>query len=624
MGVLTDYAQQAQPQLSPSDPMTGLNSLIGGLSGDIMQDYQKARSAGGLRAPQIQQASDELATSSMAGYDANAYDANAWAQAGIGAATPTLSALESLNRAIAGYSGVKLQQRADLGKRIQAEKQQKLEMLQHQQKLDDTTQKDSAEKLIQMWKDGLISKSRLAGALASRFFNTPQGVADRQLLEQGKPPIVIPNFKRGDMLQTLQAEIAKEVEQDKNYHFSSSEERDAKIAELTQLRLQQLDKVTNGAFSRDINANVNDQAPQVDDNGAPVAVQPPVFTAPPQAQVVPPVTTVSAPVGLDPENAEWLKTHSGRATQLPTMGAPGTTAEDKEFGYSLPPDGAIERVAGGRPRKGGPIPVPVAPSAEALAQVEQPQSQPPAPWGRYVLTPVAKPVVRAGQIFNKVEQQTEIKRGEEAEKNAEAQYSDISKQSEATAQWYDTLREMEGINSKDTGSFAKIKLGVGNLLESLGAPNSKAVESATGIATLNNLLMQGIQSRLSTQNGVQARDDAVREQQSFAQITDGPSRFKALIKQAQAKALRVVEKEQFYSAWKAQKGTYVGASTEWNNYIKDTPVFAMYGGKPVYYNQFIDGFLAKNKAKMTKDGLSEAQQVEEATTAWRAIAKGRK
>jgi hypothetical protein len=246
-----------------------------------------------------------------------------------------------------------------------------------------------------------------------------------------------------------------------------------------------------------------------------------------------------------------------------------------------------------------------------------------APWARYATTPVRKPAPIVGGIYNKVEQEHTMAQQAAAEKNAEDNYSAIAKESESTAMWYDTLRELDNTDIKATGSFANIRNSAGKLLETMGYPNSGLAKDAKDLSKINNLLMQGIQSRLSTQNGVQAKDDADRERQSFAQITDPKNVFKALVKQAQAKSLRLIEKEQFYQTFKSTNGSYNGASTSWNNYIKDTPLFAMYGGKPVYYNQFIDGFLAQNKSAMAKDGLSQAEQTEKATDAWRRIAKKR-
>ena len=112
--------------------------------------------------------------------------------------------------------------------------------------------------------------------------------------------------------------------------------------------------------------------------------------------------------------------------------------------------------------------------------------------------------------------------------------------------------------------------------------------------------------------------------QSFAQISDPKTVFKGLLQQAKAKSARLIERDQFYQTWKADKGTYQGASAAWNNYIKDTPLFAMYAGQPVYYNQFIDAYVAKNKAAFEKKGIPPQKQYEIASDAWKAVALKRR
>lgn len=610
MGALTDYSQAVPTQ--PGGPgfnetMGGLNGLIGNLSGDIMEDYTKARQASQVRAPALQQLADEASSAPMQGYDENAYNAQAWSQAGIGAATPTISALESLNRAVAGYSGVKLQQRADFSKRLQQEKQMKLEFAQAQEAGDKATAKDSAAQLIQMWKDGLMSKQQLMSHLYDEFVNVPgRGLVSKKVLQQGGTPeqaVVVPSIQPSQMFQTMLTSIAAEAEQDKNLHFKTPAERDAWIKRTAEQRWKVIAAASNGAIPDDPYSYGVTTIPA---KGAP----PPVVGAPATGE------------GLTPENFEFLQGKAGygapQGDRGAVMGAPGTTATDIAEGTS---DLQVSPVPKERARQGEAPPIPVAvespPEDTAIA--------PAAPWGKFATMPLPKPSIgqRSG-MFSKEAQQRAIAQDAASEKNAEDAYARAAQEAEGTASWYDTLRQMESTDLKATGSFATVRQATGNLLASLGYPNSEVANNAKSLSMLNNLLMQGIQSRLSTQNGVQARDDAIREQQSFAQLSDPPTVFRALIKQAQAKALRVVEKEQFYQAWKAQHGTYNGATTGWSAYIKETPIMTMIGGVPIYYNQFIDGFVARNKAQFDKEGVPENKRVEIATEAWRKQSKGRK
>jgi hypothetical protein len=611
MGALQQYQEGYDDEPTPQDfgatspfanvDMGGLGAIVQQTADDLSADYTRSRAGVEARRPQLAQADEELANSYMKGYDENAYDAQSWAQAGIGAATPTLSALESLNRAVAGYSGVKLQQRADYGKRVQQEKEAKQRALQRDQQIDLAVQKAAPEQLIDLYKNNLISRSRLAGAIANRYVNVPgRGLVDKAQLAEGKDGVVVPSFQPVEMLQKMQTETAKELEQDKNFHFNTKEEYQAEYDRRLQQKIQMADQVSGGLFTK-----------QLAGTGAPQ----PAMTAP-QPQVAAPLPEETAiNSGFTPENQEFL------ASQQPVpppgvaespMGAPGTLASDAEDGGLAGLeniDAQVAQVAGGAP-------APVVPPA-----VAEPVGLG-TPWTKYAMMPNPQAAPKAGtKMFSKPDQEAEIARRQQGEKNAENAYTEIAKQSESTAQWYDTLRQMEEMDLNATGSFANIRNSAGKLLESLGYPNAGLAKDAKNLSSVNNLIMQGIQQRLAVQNGVQAKDDADRERQSFAQITDPKQVFKALVTQAKAKALRTVEQEEFYRAWKADKGSYDGASTAWNKYLIDTPIMTNYGGKPVYMHQWIDGFIKRNEKAFADDGVTPAQAQEIAGDEWRKIPK---
>jgi len=605
----------------------GLQSMIGKLSGDIFTDYSNARQANANRAPQIEQATQEAVDAPMQGFDGNAYQAQAWGQAGIGAATPTISALESLNRAIAGYSGVKLQERADYGKRVAEAKALKLNQLNMQQKQDMDIQQNAGKQLIDMFRNGQISRAQLLRAASERFVNVPgRGLTDKQLLAQeleagrdGNAAVVVPALNPAQMFQQLQSSVALEAEQNKNLHFKTESDRNAWMANTVKRRWTDIVRSSNGALPMNPYAQQQyqpeapqapldeDGLPDMNWNGNPVPNMPMQPKGPVRGNML------NTPVS------------PSEMTLMPGEVPPGA-GEDPSltlkpiYGGGRPPT-----IINGPGQYSGPPPA-MPGMAEPPAMPEQPAQpvMPAAPWGSYATRPfkVADTSQPTG-MYDKTASERIQARNAASEKNAEDMYIDIAKQAESSAEWGSVLQELSATDVSKTGSFANVRNSAGKLLASLGYENAGLAQDAQNLSKINNLLMQGIQARLSTQNGVQAADDAVRERQSFAQITDPRKVFKALVTQAQAKTERVVEKEAFYNAWKAKNGSFVGASTEWNNYIKDTPIFAMYGGQPIYYNQFIKAFISQNAQAFKKDGVPEEVQVQQATDAWRKIAKKR-
>jgi hypothetical protein len=629
MGALTDYADEFDGNLTPQDfgatpgfsdvDMGGLGEIVRQTAGDLNADYQRARTNVEARRPELRDAQGALAQSYMDGYDENAYDAQAWAQAGIGAATPTLSSLESLNRAVAGYSGVKLKQRADFGQRMQQEKQAKLEAVQQEQLLDQATKKAAPAQLIDLYKAGLISRARLAAAISDRYVN----VQGRGLYDKFERKIAVPSFKPVELLQTMQAETSKQLEQDKNLHFETAEEYQAAYNKIMAQKIQQADAISGGLFSSQLKETNIDPL-----TAAPAAPAPQPQAAPvQQGDAIPnnPALPNVINKGFDAENQAFLadKLPAPASARSP-IGAPGTLATDADdggIGALAGVDAQVDAVNGVAPAPVAAAPAPVQ-VAEAPIAAPVESDIPATPWASYALKPLptAKPKPAVG-MYNKVQQEREIARAQQEEKNAENEYTALAERSNVSSQWFDTLRQMDSMDMGATGSFAKIREGAGDFLASLGYEKSDMAKDAVQLGSINNLIMQGIQQRLSVQNGVQARDDAAREEQSFARITDPKLKFKALIKQAEAKALRTVEQEEFYRTWKQDKGSYAGAQSAWNKYIQDTPIFTMYGGKPVYMQTFVDGYLKRNQAAFEEDGVPKHLQVEKATQAWRDVAK---
>jgi hypothetical protein len=567
------------------------------LSEDLYADYQRTRDVAKDNRANMRAASDELANSYMKGYDENAYGAQAWSQAGIGAAHPTLSALESLNRAVAGYSGVKLQQRADLGKRIEQEKAERLRQQQVEQQLDSATKNDASQKLLDLYKTGQISRMQLASALTQRYVNVPgRGLVDKWALAQGSGDgVVVPGFKPIELLQQMQKDTAAQLEQDKNLHFEDADAYQNAYNKILQGKISEADKLSGGLFSNAISSSKID--PFTPQNPAPAQELETLKSEPYSVKVAPGTPDAEKAAIMQAAEADFAKNGATMPAGPEVAPEPITATAPVAAPGSIMP-------------KSEPMPAPFKPAA---------------PWGEYATRPLpaakAKPAVT---MFSKVQQERDIEREKQAERWAEEGYKNIAQQSTSTAAWYDTLRAMESTDLKATGSFANVRNFSGKLLESMGYPNAEAAKSATTLSGLNNLIMQGIQQRLSVQNGVQARDDAERERQSFAQITDPQNVFKHLVKQAQAKALRQMEQEEFYRAWKTDKGTYVGADGAWNDYIKDTPIFATYGGQPVYMNQWVDSWLRTNKEALDDKGYDAAARAKMAADAWRAIAKRKK
>jgi hypothetical protein len=616
-GTGTPYGVADVPPINPAQYMSGMppqvvnpevnaqmSGVVSGLSNDMLSDYHKAHDDSQNRRGALDSAVNDAANSYMQGYDPNAYDAQAWAQAGIGAATPTLSALESLNRAVAGYSGVKLKQRADFGERLAQQKQLQMQYLQQQQKQDDSTQSENAKNLIQLYKDGLVTKGTMMNALGQRYKIIPNvGMVDTWKLMQGANPkeavvVNMPQVRTGELMSKINEQVAAELAQDKTFHWTNLDDYNREFQRRVASRVGAVNSATGGIFQ-----SLLAQDPNV---GSPPVLQQPM--APGKVGGPLPAGTIEeAPV-------------SSAAPNITTVNPGQPVSGMFDFTKNTPAElhAQVDKTPDLSPEQKTQFHAMIDQGAQDNAQI------PAGPWTGYVRPQVqtAKPLPSG--MYDKSAQEQQIEQGKQAEKNAEDAYQKVSDKAGSAMNWYDTVRTMKSMPLEGVGSFAGIRQGVGNMLSTFGMPNADLAKEATNLSSLNSLIMQGIQQRLSTQNGVQARDDALREQQSFAQITDPKRTFKALIAQAEAKSLRMVEQQQFYQSWKAQNGTYTGADAAWNRYIKDTPLFTNYAGQPMYQNQFTDKFMELNKGNFDKQGLTEAQRYDIATKQWRAIAKGRK
>lgn len=141
--------------------------------------------------------------------------------------------------------------------------------------------------------------------------------------------------------------------------------------------------------------------------------------------------------------------------------------------------------------------------------------------------------------------------------------------------------------SDETSRAAAIQEWMGSWAQALGLDN-KMVQRANSLQKLNKIMMQEVLRQQILQKGVQTEGDARRMMQAWAQIQNTPAANEFILRITEAKALRVLERAQFFDAYREEhQGSLRGAQAAWNKYIQATPLVGSIKGQAVFYNEWL-------------------------------------
>lgn len=178
--------------------------------------------------------------------------------------------------------------------------------------------------------------------------------------------------------------------------------------------------------------------------------------------------------------------------------------------------------------------------------------------------------------------------------NAEAQERGLSLAKQAAtirdeastaAGTIDQVRQLRNIGA-ETDRLAPAKEVVGSALEALGVKGSNAVKQATTLQQFNGSLSGLVLGAQLAQKGVQTEGDANRMREQYARMTNTMDANNFLMKATEAQATRKMEQHDFYENWYREHKTYDGASTGWNQFIREVPLTVKGPAGVVFYNEF--------------------------------------
>ena len=191
-------------------------------------------------------------------------------------------------------------------------------------------------------------------------------------------------------------------------------------------------------------------------------------------------------------------------------------------------------------------------------------------------------------------------------KSLVSEYDGIRERSDMAQQELQQLNILRGIDVS-TGALEPAKAFVGGLAESLGFDPQKLnlgnVDNAQAfIGVAENLVL----TKMQAQKGPQTEGDAKRIKATVARLGNTPAAKDFLISAAAAIKEREVEQDRFYQEWRADKGSFDGARSEWTHYLKKTPLLGENPktGRPLFLNDFRREVLKVNPDATETDVLT--------------------
>jgi hypothetical protein len=159
-----------------------------------------------------------------------------------------------------------------------------------------------------------------------------------------------------------------------------------------------------------------------------------------------------------------------------------------------------------------------------------------------------------------------------------------------------------------TGATAPLFAQVGAIAESLGFNREKVLEQfglgqASTAQQFEGVMQNLVLTKMQAQKGPQTENDAKRIESTLANMRNTPEAKDFLLRTSQALAQRDVDRHQFYEQYRAQSGTFEGASSAWRQQIADQPMvgFNPKSKQPVFYSEFVSAMAEDNP------GLSQSE-----------------
>lgn len=153
------------------------------------------------------------------------------------------------------------------------------------------------------------------------------------------------------------------------------------------------------------------------------------------------------------------------------------------------------------------------------------------------------------------------------------QYKGIAETARLAGRTLPALETQERIldSGFKTGFGTEAQKAAASVLSSLGVP--EATQYATSAQTFLAATQQAVLQKQLEQKGTQTQNDAVRIEQTNAQLGNTSNANKFIVSVAKAQLKRDIEQRNFYDAWWKKNGTYDGAEDAW---------FSGEGGKSLF------------------------------------------
>lgn len=158
-----------------------------------------------------------------------------------------------------------------------------------------------------------------------------------------------------------------------------------------------------------------------------------------------------------------------------------------------------------------------------------------------------------------------------------------------------------------TGALEPLKAKTAALAQGFGIdPNSLGLENAANAQAFTGIMQNLVLAKLQAQKGPQTENDAKRIEATVANLGQTPEAANFLMDAAIAMNQQNVERAEFWTNWRAEKGTYQGARAAWDKITRKRPLVGINPNTnmPVFYYDF------REKVAAANPGASEADILE--------------
>lgn len=163
----------------------------------------------------------------------------------------------------------------------------------------------------------------------------------------------------------------------------------------------------------------------------------------------------------------------------------------------------------------------------------------------------------------------------------------------------------------NTNAAANAQEHIAGLFNALGAdPNSPMLLNAIKNREANQILDQLRNASLKAENGVQTKSDEDRIGREFPKTTDFAKAWEFGLKLGKERALRAQERLAYYDSNVAGSSNVGGARSSWNKEYAGDPITQYLGGKLVFRNDFINGYMRKYPDAGREGAVAEWREME--------------